>query len=93
MGVVEDVTVGSSLKLCMLARGEARLYPRFGPTWTWDTAAGQAILEAAGGAVLRLDGTPLAYDRDGDHLNPDFAAAADLALAQRTVAVMRGLRA
>ena len=92
MAVVEDVSIGSSLKFCLLARGEARLYPRFTPTWEWDTAAGQAVLEAAGGCVVTLDGEPLSYGKRGDnHLNPFFVAAADLILARRAAAVMQGL--
>lgn len=75
----ETVSVGSSLKFCLLARGEADLYPRFGPTMEWDTAAGDAVLRAAGGRTLTLDGGPLAYgktDTDGgrDFLNPHFVA-------------------
>ena len=54
-----------------------------------DSAAGQAILEAAGGAVLTLDGQPLTYGRGGDHLNPFFIAAASSDLAQRGAAEMR----
>jgi 3'(2'), 5'-bisphosphate nucleotidase len=64
---------GSSLKFCLLAAGEADLYPRFGPTAEWDTAAGQAVLEAAGGAVTMLDGVPLRYGKPGFR-NPDFIA-------------------
>jgi 3'(2'), 5'-bisphosphate nucleotidase len=89
--VVEDVSVGSSLKFCLVARGEAQLYPRFTPTSEWDTAAGQAVLEAAGGAVLCLDGTPLDYGKGGDNLNPYFIAAATPDLADRGAAEMRRL--
>jgi 3'(2'), 5'-bisphosphate nucleotidase len=90
--VEEDVTVGSSLKFCLLARGDAKLYPRFTPTSEWDTAAGQAVLEAAGGVVLTLDGNPLAYGkREADYLNPYFVAAADQSLAQRAAAEMKFL--
>ena len=64
---------GSALKFCLLAAGEADLYPRFGPTAEWDTAAGQAVLEAAGGAVATLDGAPLRYGKPGFR-NPDFIA-------------------
>ena len=64
---------GSALKFCLLAAGEADLYPRFGPTAEWDTAAGQAVLEAAGGAVATLDGAPLRYGKPG-FCNPDFIA-------------------
>lgn len=54
---------GSSLKFCLLARGEADLYPRLGPTMEWDIAAGHAVLEAAGGGVVDLDGHPLRYGK------------------------------
>jgi 3'(2'), 5'-bisphosphate nucleotidase len=91
--VVEDVSVGSSLKFCLLARGEAQLYPRFTPTSEWDTAAGHAVLEAAGGAVLTLDGAPLRYGKGGNHLNPFFIAAANADLAARGAAEMRTLLA
>ena len=64
--------VGSSLKLCLLAEGLADVYPRFGRTMEWDTAAGDAVLRAAGGAVRTLDGGLLRYGKDGFE-NPDFA--------------------
>ena len=54
----ESVSRGSALKFCALAAGEADFYPRFGPTWEWDTAAGQAIVTAAGGVMVALDGNP-----------------------------------
>lgn len=75
--VAQFTAAGSSLKFCLLARGEADLYPRLGPTMIWDTAAGQAVLEAAGGQVLRLDGTPL--DCTGELRNPHFVAIGDAA--------------
>jgi 3'(2'), 5'-bisphosphate nucleotidase len=87
--VVDDVSVGSSLKFCLVARGEAQLYPRFTPTSEWDTAAGQAVLEAAGGKVLMLDGNPLRYGKGGDNLNPFFIAAASADLATRGAEAMR----
>jgi len=64
---------GSSIKFCRLADGEADLYPRFGTTMEWDTAAGQAVLEAAGGMVTTLDGPPLRYGKL-EFRNPDFIA-------------------
>ena len=64
---------GSSLKLCLLAAGEADCYPRFGRTMEWDIAAGQAVLEAAGGRVETLQGQPLHYGKPGFE-NPDFVA-------------------
>ena len=66
--------MGSSLKFCLLAEGKADLYPRFGPTSEWDTAAGQALLEAAGGHVTRLDGHRLRYNCRETLLNGDFLA-------------------
>lgn len=66
---------GSSLKFCSIARGEADLYPRHGPTMEWDTAAGDAVLRAAGGIVTTLDGTPLSYGKAADgYRNPFFVA-------------------
>src|SRR6266478_6013556 len=66
--------VGSSLKFCLVAEGKADLYPRFGPTSEWDTAAGQALLEAAGGQVTRLDGHRLRYNCRASVINGDFLA-------------------
>jgi 3'(2'), 5'-bisphosphate nucleotidase len=63
--VLERRQCGSALKFGLIAAGEADLYPRFGTTMEWDTAAGQAILEAAGGRVETLAGTPLAYGKPG----------------------------
>jgi 3'(2'), 5'-bisphosphate nucleotidase len=92
LDVESDISVGSSLKFCLLARGDAQLYPRFTPTCEWDTAAGQAVLEAAGGAVLTLDGQPMRYGKgDLKFLNPYFVAAASLELAQKAAIEMRGL--
>lgn len=68
-------SVGSSVKFVALARGEADIYPRFGPTMEWDTAAGQAVLEAAGGKVVTLSGDPLRYGKTEQGLrNPSFIA-------------------
>ena len=71
--VAETRNAGSSLKFCLVAAGEADLYPRFGRTMEWDTAAGQAVLEAAGGKVTTLDGEPFRYGKDG-YENPHFIA-------------------
>ena len=80
------LSVGSSLKFCRVAAGEADIYPRFGRTMEWDTAAGDAVLRAAGGCVLTLDGAPLAYGKSTAgqpelFANPDFIAASSAALA------------
>jgi 3'(2'), 5'-bisphosphate nucleotidase len=66
--------IGSSLKFCLIAEGSADLYPRFGPTSEWDTAAGQALLQAAGGHVTLLDGRRLRYNCRESVLNGDFLA-------------------
>ncbi len=94
LDVEADVSVGSSLKFCLLARGDAQLYPRFTPTSEWDTAAGQAVLEAAGGAVVTLDGERMRYGKgDLAFLNPYFVAASGRELAQRAAAEMTRLLA
>ncbi|WP_265570291.1 3'(2'),5'-bisphosphate nucleotidase CysQ [Sphingomicrobium nitratireducens] len=71
----ERVSVGSSLKFCIVAEGRADIYPRLSPTCEWDTAAGHAVLLAAGGRVDGPDGKPLAYDKKA-YLNPGFVATA-----------------
>lgn len=68
------VAAGSSLKFCRIAQGRADIYPRFGPTSQWDTAAAQCVLELAGGAVLDLVGEPLRYGIQRPLLNPEFVA-------------------
>jgi 3'(2'), 5'-bisphosphate nucleotidase len=71
------VSAGSSLKFCLIAAGEADLYPRFGRTMEWDTAAGHAVLAAAGGKVMTADGAPLRYGKRGRGFdNPGFIASA-----------------
>ncbi len=71
--VASHVTAGSSLKFCLVAGGEADLYPRFGRTMEWDTAAGHAIVRAAGGRVTDLNGAELRYGKP-DFANPHFVA-------------------
>lgn len=61
IGPHEDVSIGSSLKLCLVAEGTAQLYPRLGPTWTWDTAAADAVVRVAGGQVHDFKDQPLVY--------------------------------
>jgi len=79
LGDAEICSIGSSLKFGLLARGDADLYPRLGRTMEWDTAAGDAVLRAAGGQTLTLDGKPLVYGKrnqadDVDFANPWFFA-------------------
>ncbi len=77
LGGHELVAVGSSIKFCMVARGNADLYLRLGPTSEWDTAAAQCVVEQAGGAVLDLEGRPLRYNTSDSLLNPEFLALGD----------------
>jgi len=89
IGPHELIAAGSSLKFGVLAAGEADLYPRFSPTSEWDTAAGQAILDAAGARLVGLDGRPLRYNARDTLINPSFLCWADdsrdwLALANAT---------
>jgi 3'(2'), 5'-bisphosphate nucleotidase len=77
LGAHSLIKIGSSLKFCLVAEGSADLYPRFGPTSDWDTAAAQAGVEAAGGAVVTRDGKPLRYNTKASLLNPDFLVFGD----------------
>jgi 3'(2'), 5'-bisphosphate nucleotidase len=72
VGESEMIPMGSSLKFCVVAEGDADIYPRLGPTSEWDTAAAQAVVEQAGGKVLELDGKPLSYNAKEEILNPWF---------------------
>jgi len=71
--ISETVSIGSSLKFCLIARGDADIYPRFGPTMEWDTGAGHAILSAAGGRVEHPDGREFTYGKP-DYRNGAFIA-------------------
>ena len=71
------VPMGSSLKLCLVATGEADIYPRLGPTSEWDTAAAQAVVESAGGKVIDLDGQTIMYNTKESLLNPQFLVYGD----------------
>jgi 3'(2'), 5'-bisphosphate nucleotidase len=75
-GITECISAGSSLKFCLIAEGRADVYPRFGPTMEWDTAAGHAVLRAAGGRVVTSDGQPLRYTKPSFR-NPGFIARGD----------------
>lgn len=76
--IVTRIPMGSSVKFCLLASGEADVYPRFSPTMEWDTAAGDAVLRAAGGCVFDDQGAPLRYGRTQQEFhNPSFVAWAD----------------
>lgn len=77
LGEHELRPMGSSLKSCLVAEGAADLYPRLGPTSEWDTAAAQAVVEAAGGYVTDTDLKPLRYNQTDSLLNPDFLVYGD----------------
>lgn len=79
----DSVARGSALKFCALAAGEADFYPRFGPTWEWDTAAGQAIVIAAGGVMVALNGKPFTYNKP-NLVNGPFLAASSLAWLEQS---------
>lgn len=90
-GAVERRSIGSSLKFCLVAGGEADFYPRMGPTMEWDTAAGDAVLRAAGGRVATTSGAPLIYGKRHvagmrDFENPFFYAVGDDSLLARMTA-------
>jgi 3'(2'), 5'-bisphosphate nucleotidase len=85
IGPHEMRPMGSSLKFCLVAEGLADFYPRLGPTSEWDTAAAQAVVEAAGGAVTTLEGTPLRYNERDTLLNPHFLVFGDAARQWHTL--------
>ena len=69
--------MGSSLKICLVADGNADIYPRLGPTSEWDTAAAQAVVEVAGGQMTNIDGEAIRYNQKADMLNPFFLVFGD----------------
>jgi len=77
LGVVEVIAIGSSLKFCLVAEGKVDIYPRFGPTSEWDSAAAQCIVEEAGGQVVDISFNQLKYNTKESLLNPEFLAIAD----------------
>jgi 3'(2'), 5'-bisphosphate nucleotidase len=77
LGDHELISMGSSLKFCVVAEGKADFYPRLGPTSEWDTAAAHAVVVAAGGQVVKLDGEPLRYNQKESMLNPEFLVIGD----------------
>jgi 3'(2'), 5'-bisphosphate nucleotidase len=86
LGVADCVSAGSSIKFCVVAEGRADVYPRFAPTMEWDTAAGDAVLRAAGGCVLQVDGAALKYGKtDASFKNAGFVCWGDLRQADAFV--------
>ncbi len=87
LSIAERLSVGSSLKFCAIAEAVADVYPRFGPTMEWDTAAGDAVLRAAGGVVVDAAGAPLLYNKAQSHYrNGPFVAWGDPASALNAAA-------
>jgi len=88
-GDYQVLEVGSALKMCRIAQGLADFYPRFGATMEWDTAAGQIILEEAGGALLDCQGRPFVYNQRHSLTNRDFMVVGDKTQVQNWLACMR----
>lgn len=76
-GPLKRMNSGSALKFCQLVEGTGDFYPRFSPCCEWDTGAGQALVEAAGGSLLGMDGKPVLYNRRKSLMSPDFFAIGD----------------
>ena len=87
----EVVSVGSSLKFCLIAKGEADCYPRLGPTCEWDTAAGEIIAESAGATIVDTRNNPIKYNKASGFLNPNFIVASTKALSGELVSMVKDL--
>jgi|TARA_B100001750_G_scaffold218497_1_gene204668 3'(2'), 5'-bisphosphate nucleotidase len=84
----EIIKVGSSIKFCHVASGKADCYPRFGPTSEWDTAAGEAIVRAAGGHVMAASGNSMNYNEKETFLNPNFIVSNDKITSERILSLI-----
>jgi len=84
----ELLEIGSSIKFCHIASGQADCYPRFGPTSEWDIAAGEAIVRSAGGHVVTTDGNSISYNSKEDYLNPNFVATSGKIVSERILSFM-----
>lgn len=85
IAIKECIAMGSAYKICLLAEGAADLYPRFGPTMEWDTAAAHCILHEASGDMFSLNGKPLRYNTQEDLHNPNFIAVGDCEFARDNI--------
>ena len=85
LGEAEVVSMGSSLKICLLAEGKADIYPRLAPTSEWDTAAAHAVLAAAGGDIVDTEFQALRYNQKESMLNPHFIAISDISYDWQSV--------
>jgi len=88
----EIIEVGSSIKFCLIASGQADCYPRFGPTSEWDTAAGEAIVSYAGGRVVNTNGDSMNYNVKKDYLNPDFIVSNGKIISERILSLIKTVK-
>ena len=84
----EIIEVGSSIKFCHIASGQADCYPRFGPTSEWDTAAGEAIVSYAGGHVVTAGGDSMNYNVKENYLNPNFIVSNGRIISERILSLI-----
>ena len=84
----EIIEVGSSIKFCHIASGQADCYPRFGPTSEWDTAAGEAIVSSAGGHVVAASGNSMKYNGKEEYLNPNFIVSNGKIISERILSLI-----
>ena len=85
----ELVSVGSSLKFCLIAKGEADCYPRLGPTCEWDTAAGEIIAESAGANIVNLENKTMKYNHKENYLNPHFLVSNSIETKKEILSIMK----
>jgi len=88
----EILKVGSSIKFCHIASGQAECYPRFGPTSEWDTAAGEAIVSFAGGNMVNVTGKSMNYNAKEDYLNPNFIVSNDKIISERILSIANTIK-
>ena len=89
LGKFKLVSVGSSLKFCLIAKGEADCYPRLGPTCEWDTAAGEIIAESAGANIVNLENKTMKYNHKEDYLNPHFLVSNSIETKKEIFSIMK----
>ena len=85
----EIIEVGSSIKFCHVASGRADLYPRFGPTSEWDTAAGEAIVKFAGGQMITTKGNSINYNLKEQYINPNFIVSNGKIISERMLSLIK----
>jgi 3'(2'), 5'-bisphosphate nucleotidase len=88
----EIIKIGSSIKFCLIASGQADCYPRFGPTSEWDTAAGEAIVSYAGGRVVTARGNSINYNAKKEYLNPNFIVSNGKIISERILSLIKAVK-